>query len=72
METLFNSLGVSKFDVKRYRRTNDSQSRIMLTRKVDIQRFGSFLYPDGWDGIGFKRKFQKYREIIGEQNESIS
>lgn len=63
---LFNQLGV-KYQIKRREQKQKGKihrsSIIRITNKLDIVKFGQYLYGNSFDGIGLQRKYDKYQVI---------
>lgn len=62
-EKLLSSLDIDNFKVFRKKTKNGSSSVIEVKYGPDIKKMGQFIYGDSFDGIGLKRKFNKFKEI---------
>lgn len=62
-EKLFTSLGIENFRIFRKEYKNGNSSTIEIKYGPDLVRLGNFIYDDVYDGLGLKRKFDKYNLI---------
>ena len=65
MEKLFNSLKLKKHSVYKYQRKNGKHCSSVFRTGIsdDILKFCEYIYQ-GYDGIGFSRKYKKYQQFI--------
>lgn len=62
-ETWLKSLGVNNFSIFRKETKSGNSSVIEVKYGPEIKKIGHFIYGDLFDGIGLKRKFNKFQEI---------
>lgn len=53
-----------KYRLEQYKTKTGDYSKIRITNKNDILKFGNYLGYDKYDNIGLKRKYQKWLETI--------
>jgi len=56
-------LDIKKYTIKKQITKKGKSSMFRITNKKDILKLGEYLYKD-YDKIGFKRKYDKYKQII--------
>lgn len=63
VKNLFISLEIENFSIFKKETKNGNSSTFEVKYGPDIKKFGDFIYGDQFDGIGLKRKFDKFTEI---------
>lgn len=63
VEFWLKNLDVNNFRIYRNKTKNGNSSVIEVKYGPDIKKIGKFIYGDSFDGIGLKRKFNKFKEI---------
>ena len=63
VEFLCASLGIDNFAIYRKETKKGNSSVFEIKYGQDIQKIGNFIYGEEFDGIGLKRKFNKFIEI---------
>jgi hypothetical protein len=62
-EKLFSSLGIENSRIFRKKYKNGNSSTIEIKYGPDLLRLGNYIYNENFDGIGLKRKFDKFNLI---------
>jgi len=62
---LLQEIGIKNIREKRYISPKGHKSSSIDIRGLEsLIKLGSYLYPQGWDGIGLKRKYDKLQECL--------
>ena len=63
VEVWLKNLGIENFRIFRNKTERGNSSVIEVKYGPDIKKIGQFIYGDSFDGIGLKRKFNKFEQI---------
>ena len=66
IETIWRKLGIDTYTISRSEsRMGNKSSEIRMAKGANIIKWGAFLYGGfGFDGIGLRRKFEKFQQIV--------